>query len=141
MADKVRIKELLHGPLVSVEPNTTVVDAVLRMNKSKVGATLVVGSDGMIQGIFTERDVLTKVIANQLDIKTTLISRVMTGNVLTINQNETVDKALLIMNDRHIRNLPVVDDTQRPVGILSILDAIQAAMQSLVDGIISAQSK
>jgi CBS domain-containing protein len=78
-------------------------------------------NDTALAGIFTERDVLTRVVAGNLDPKTTPITTVMSGNVLTIAPTATVQQVMDIFAERHCRHLPVVEAGQLR-GLISIGD-------------------
>lgn len=106
--------------LVTMSPMTPVSSAAREMMERRIGAVLIV-DDGTLQGIFTERDALVRVLAQSRDPQTTLVAEVMTRDPDTIGPDETVVHALSIMNERGYRHLPVVDD-DRIVGIVSIRD-------------------
>lgn len=108
------------GVLRTVPSTVTVADAVHEMNRHKIGAILVMHAD-QLAGIFTERDVLTRVVAGSLDPKTTPITQVMSGNVLTIPPTATVQQVMDLFADRRCRHLPVVEDG-RLRGLISIGD-------------------
>lgn len=98
------------GHDVETVPDTaTVCDAVERMNARKIGAVLVGDEHGRPTGIFTERDVLVRVIARGIDPKSTSVRDVMTRELVTIRPDATVGDALAIVNEHKCRHLPVVD--------------------------------
>ncbi len=106
--------------LVTMSPMTPVSTAAREMSERHIGAVLVV-DEGQLQGIFTERDALTRVLAPSRDPDTTLIAEVMTRHPDTISPDETVAYALSVMNERGYRHMPVVDG-ETLVGIVSIRD-------------------
>lgn len=108
------------GALRTVPSTVTVSEAVMEMNRHKIGAILVM-NDATLTGIFTERDVLTRVVAGNLDPKTTPITAVMTPNVLTVAPNTTVQQVMDIFAERHCRHLPVIEGG-RLTGLISIGD-------------------
>jgi len=104
----------------SVASTVSVSDAVKEMNRHKIGSVLVM--DGArLAGIFTERDVLTRVVAADLDPQSTPISRVMTANVLTIAPETTVQQMMDTFSEKRCRHMPVVKDG-RILGLISIGD-------------------
>ena len=108
----------LKGKDVHMVPkDTTVSDAVAEMTEKKIGAILV-GQGDEIQGILSERDVLTRVIHKGLDCGATPVSDVMTIEPLTVPPTTTVEEALKIVSERYIRHLPMVDDGKL-VGMVS----------------------
>jgi CBS domain-containing protein len=117
------ISALLEGKgraLRTVPTTVTVAEAVREMNHHKIGSMLVM--DGAtLAGIFTERDVLTRVVAAELDPKTTPITRVMTANVLTIGPDTTVQQVMDLFTERRCRHLPVTQGG-RLLGLISIGD-------------------
>lgn len=116
----------------TVSPNDSVKDAVIKMIELKRGA-IVVGKENKIEGIISERDLLKKVVANNLSSETTPVKKVMTKNVLTISSNSTSEKALKIMEENNIRHLPVIDNKGSYIGILSIRDLMNAVSKSIED--------
>jgi len=85
----------------------TVVQAARLMQESQRGALMIVGEGGLV-GIFTERDALCCVIANELDTQTTRLEEVMTRNVQTIHPDKPLRHALHIMYAGGFRHVPVV---------------------------------
>lgn len=119
----VSISHLLEGKghVLFIVPSTvTVTEAVKEMNKHRVGAILVMKGDELA-GIFTERDVLTRVVAPGLDPRTTPVAQVMTSDVLSIQPETTVQEVMDIFAEKRCRHLPVMD-AGRLVGLISIGD-------------------
>jgi CBS domain-containing protein len=106
--------------LETVTPLTTVRQGIERMNARKIGAVLVMNGDRLV-GIFTERDVLTRVVPHRLDCDRTPIGEVMTREVVTIHPQRTVEEAMMVMTDTRHRHLPVMEG-DRVVGLISIGD-------------------
>ena len=100
--------------------NSTVYAAVVEMNRQRIGSVLVKNADHVV-GIFTERDVLTRVVAAGLDPKSTMVYTVMTAKVKFITRDVSVEDAMQIMLEQHVRHLPVFEGDQL-VGMLSIGD-------------------
>jgi len=92
-----------------VVPEATVLDAVEKMNEERIGAVLVCVSGEMV-GIFTERDVLCKVVAEGRDPATTKIVDVMTHEVIAVKSTTSVEEAMAIFSEKRFRHLPVVDN-------------------------------
>ncbi|MBI2813185.1 MAG: CBS domain-containing protein [Opitutae bacterium] len=117
------IATLLDGKgraLHAVPVTVTVFEAVEAMNRHRIGAMLVM--DGArLAGIFTERDVLTRVIAASLDPKTTPVSKVMSADVITIAPEATVQQVMDIFAEKRCRHLPVIQN-DKLVGLISIGD-------------------
>ncbi|MEX0745553.1 MAG: CBS domain-containing protein [Phycisphaeraceae bacterium] len=105
----------------TIGSQASVLDAALLMNEHKIGC-LVVLDGGRIVGIFTERDVLRRVVARRLDPGETSIDSVMTREVVCCQPDSRVDDARNIFMQRRIRHLPVVDEVGRLRGLISIGD-------------------
>ena len=86
------------------------------MASKNVGAVLVVEREGLV-GIFSERDVVFRVIAKGLDPKTTLLAEVMTAEPKTLEPGKSYGHALLLMQEHGFRHVPVVENG-RPIGIV-----------------------
>lgn len=108
------------GAVFTVPATVTVAEAVREMNTRKVGSVLVM--DGpRLAGIFTERDVLRRVVGEGLDPRATPITQVMTASVLTITPAATVQQVMELFTEKRLRHLPVVENG-RVSGIISIGD-------------------
>jgi CBS domain-containing protein len=121
--NKVSVAVLLQEKSTSVyciAVNSTVKAAVSEMNRQRVGSIIVKDAENIV-GIFTERDVLTRIVAAGRDAKTTTLSEVMTPDFLSITQDTSVEDAMQMMTDKRVRHLPVIDD-QQLIGLISIGD-------------------
>lgn len=116
-----KVLEHKGSEVATISPDTMVIAAVHRMNERKIGALLVVDNERPV-GIFTERDVLVRVVAAGLDPKTTPISEVMTRNPVVVHSTVTVKEALFVISTKRCRHLPVVDDDTGLRGLISIGD-------------------
>jgi CBS domain-containing protein len=100
------------------------------MARKNVGAIAVM-KRGHIVGIFTERDIVFRVVARGLDLNTTCVADVMTQSVYTIDADEPFGSALLIMHDNRFRHLPVVDK-DKLVGMVSARIALDPELEDFV---------
>ena len=100
--------------------DSTVDAAVSEMNRQRIGL-IIVKDAGRVVGIFTARDVLTRVVAAGRDSKATTVREVMTGDFLFITQETSVEDAMQMMTDKRVRHLPVLDGDQL-LGLISIGD-------------------
>jgi CBS domain-containing protein len=116
----------------SIGPDATVLDAALLMNDQKIGS-LVVTDGGRLVGIITERDLLVRVIALRRDPAATAVREVMTTELLCGGTDTSLDEARGVMMTRRIRHLPIVDEDEHLVGLVSIgdLNAHQAHDQEV----------
>ncbi|MEY4923728.1 MAG: Hypoxic response protein 1 [Verrucomicrobiota bacterium] len=108
------------GGVYTIPSTVTVAEAVQEMNMRKVGSVLVM--NGLrLAGIFTERDVLRRVVGACLDPELTPIAKVMTVDVLTVEPSATVQEVMDIFTEKRCRHLPVMQ-AGRLVGVISIGD-------------------
>ena len=121
-----RVSEILRkkGVVVCTTEEASVTDAVRQMATQHVGSVLVLDRDERLAGIFTERDLLERVVANDLDPKTTRIGEVMTRDVLIVSATTPREEVLQIMNSRHIRHVPV-SDGEHLLGVISLRDVLR----------------
>ncbi len=110
------------GESVTVTGSTTVLDASRLMVERGIGGVMVL-EGGRLAGIFTERDVLRRVVAVQLDPATTPVRDVMTAPVITVLPETSLEECRATMSDRRIRHLPVVGNTGL-MGIVSSGDVL-----------------
>lgn len=120
-----KILERKGSHVLSTTEDSTVLDAAKRMNEHHVGALVVTRGDKVV-GIFTERDILNRVVAGQRDPATTAVEAVMTAPVMVCSPETTRDECRTVMRERRIRHLPVVQDGQL-VGLVSIGDMYESA--------------
>ena len=128
---KGEFRKLLNVPLseldprrpVTVESDITTKAAIALMNEERIGALCVV-DDGKVVGIFTERDVLTKVVGRE-DLSELPLRDVMTEAPGTLPAEATAAEALDMMVTGGYRHIPLVDSTQKLVGMISIRDLVE----------------
>lgn len=109
----------------SIAEDHSVLDAAHAMNEHRVGA-LVITRGEVVVGIFTERDILNRIVAAQRDPATTLVKDVMTAPVACCTPQTTREECRTVMKNRRLRHLPVVEN-DRLVGMISIGDVLEAA--------------
>ena len=119
-----QIAELIEGrPLVHATTTENVREVAQRMSERNIGAVAVL-DDGRLVGIFSERDVMSRVVAPGLIPEDTRIDSVMTRELVVADPGDDLDDALQKMNSVHARHLPVVDDG-RLVGMISLRDLLE----------------
>jgi CBS domain-containing protein len=139
-------KELIRGEILTtpisdlslrtpilVEADATVVSAVNAMNEHRTGCMLV-QRDGKLVGIFTERDVLTKVIFRDNN-RSWKVEQVMTKDPETLEASSTIAFALNMMSVGGYRHVPIVDRTGKPIGVLSLRDVADFLVDLFPDGV------
>lgn len=117
-------------PALTVTPNTTVSAAIEKMVEAGVGAVAVVEGEALV-GIFTERDVIRRVIVKKLPMDKTKVSGVMSSPVQTARVDTNPSEVLSIMDSNHFRHLPVVDEENRIQGMLSIRHLLHRMVEDL----------
>jgi CBS domain-containing protein len=112
---------------VTAPPSTTVRKAAEMMARRRVGAIVVVDEDQLV-GIFSERDVVLRVIARGLESATTVLADVMTPAPIAIAPDRSFGHAISVMHERGFRHLPVVE-YGRPIGIVSSRVALDPELE------------
>jgi CBS domain-containing protein len=107
--------------LITIDAGATVMDAVNALTEHRIGAVLIRNEDGLVDGIFTERDLLLRVVHAGRDPKTTPISLVMTRDVRFVSPGTTVEAAMALMHVNRFRHLLVMDGP-RVLGLVSMGD-------------------
>jgi len=124
------VADLLGGKRATVwstTPDTSVFDALTLMAEKNVGALPVLEGDRLI-GIFSERDYARKIILRGKTSRETAVREIMTANVVSIRPDETVERCMSVMTEKHFRHLPVVEG-DRLAGIISIGDVVKSVIE------------
>ena len=114
-----------------VPVGATVADAIQEMMRNDVGATAVVDENGIVAGIFTERDVMRKIAMGNRKPGEIPVREVMTTPVVMATQYISPAEALAVMVEAHHRHLPIIDDNGKLLGMLSIRHVLQAKIDAL----------
>jgi CBS domain-containing protein len=117
--------------IVTVARSATVLDAIQAMAGAKVGSVVVVDGDRTVEGIFSERDVMLRVVLEGRDPAQTRVEQVMTSPVVTVSPRATVDEALQLMLECHIRHLPIVNADSRVQEIVSMRSLLEEKIADL----------
>ncbi|MSP96702.1 MAG: CBS domain-containing protein [Betaproteobacteria bacterium] len=129
------VRSIIEGQELLTAPATMwVCDAARLMRERKVGAILVL-EDGKLAGIFTERDALFRVVAEQRAPTTTSLAAVMTRNPHCIHPDKPFAAALDMMHAGQFRHVPVVED-DRPIGMVSARDAMGPELEDFMYSLI-----
>jgi CBS domain-containing protein len=115
---------------VTVPRTSSVMETVRTMAGAKIGSVLVVDGTRLV-GIFSERDVMLRVVVEGRHPEYTTVEEVMTSSVQTIPPETTADAALRIMHQSHIRHLPVVDDHGHVLAVVSMRSLMQEKIDEL----------
>ena len=114
--------------IFSTSAERSVSHAVELMNRHGIGSLLVLQDDRLV-GIFTERDVLTRVVAQSRNPSTTTISEVMTADPQFLSSEDTVSVAMERMTEKRARHLPVLGDDNKIIGLVSIGDVTRFLLE------------
>ena len=133
----VPVGQLERRPLLSTEPTASVKASIDLMNTHRHGAVLVVHGEQLV-GIFTERDVLRRVVPRGLSLEDTPVSEVMTSSPDVLSEDATLAQALRTMSRSRYRHLPVVDEHGRPVAVVSMRRIIQYVCDAFPNEIMNA---
>jgi len=105
----------------TVAPGATALEAIKRMNQHKIGALLVM-EEGQVVGIFTERDVLRRVVGMERSPADMKVADVMTADVICVGPESDLDDVATTMKEKKIRHIPVCDSDGKLQGMISIGD-------------------
>jgi CBS domain-containing protein len=119
-------------PLVTVRADATVMEAVRTMDRESIGAVAVTQGNALV-GMFSERDLMLRVVSERRDPEQILVRDVMTSPVETIHRDSTADEALKLMLDKHIRHLPIEDRDGKLAGMISIRNLLHDKVEELTD--------
>ncbi|PVV07478.1 MAG: hypothetical protein B6D77_13805 [gamma proteobacterium symbiont of Ctena orbiculata] len=111
----------------TIEPNTSVFDALKLMADKGIGS-LVVMENEKVAGLFSERDYARNIILKGRTSKETQVKEIMTSQVVVINPGQTPEECMAIMTEKRIRHLPVMQDDEL-IGIISIGDLVKAIIE------------
>lgn len=125
-----RVKDLLSekgNEVWSIGRSQSVYQAIEMMSLKEVGALAVVSDSGELIGIVSERDYARKVILQGRLSKETLISAIMTSEVISTDEDASVDECMALMTHRRIRHLPIVKEGQM-IGMISVGDLVKSML-------------
>ena len=122
MANVIDILRMKGGSVQSATETMNVLDATRRMNEARIGALVVLDMNGQVTGMFTERDVLRRVVSEERNPVSTTLAQVMTTEVVCCNPDTDLEEVRSLMMQRRIRHLPVVDRAGHLEGMISIGD-------------------
>lgn len=113
------------------DPEESAKAAADRMKDENVGTLLVVDRDGKPVGIVTDRDLALRVVAPALDPRTTPVRQIMTSHPRCVQEMTPIEDAVVTMRSTGVRRLPVVDEGERLVGIVSADDVLELVTEEL----------
>ncbi|MBA4263926.1 MAG: CBS domain-containing protein [Comamonadaceae bacterium] len=121
-----KVAEVMTRGVRSMLPHDTVLHAAQAMEELNIGA-IPVCEGGRVIGVVTDRDIVVRAVAQELPVGSTLLNEVMTNQVTCIFEDEDLNAVMAKMQHSQIRRLPVLDDKERLVGMLSLGDMASKA--------------
>ncbi len=134
-----KVIKIAHVPPPNVSADASVLDAVRTMQRAKSGACVVLDNNKLV-GIFSERDLMLRVVATGLDPDKTAVREVMTTSLKTLTTEAENSEALELMVSRHIRHLPIIEKDGSLAGLLSVRNLLRNHAEDLVDQLNSLES-
>jgi len=119
----VRIEDIMVRDVLTVDAQSSVFDATVKMNDGNVGCVVVV-SDGEAVGILTERDILRKIVVEKRDAEKTRVGDVMSAPLITGEPDMSMEDAIKVMVLNRVKKLPILEDG-RLVGIVTLFDIVR----------------
>ena len=116
-----KLREIMSTPVVRIHPDENVMVAARTMEHYNIGAMPVCGSDGRLQGMITDRDIVTRCLASGRSPSATKVGDVMTAGIVAVRPDMEVSTAAALMGNRQVRRLPVMENG-RLCGMVSLGD-------------------
>jgi len=133
MSERTVLQSMTQRHVLSLGPAASVHDAACAMTRANCGSVLIIDSAGTMQGILTERDLMTRELAKSLDADATAVTQVMTRHPQCVGPEMKVADAVLIMIERGFRHLPIVAEGGRVLGVFSARDALPREVNTAAD--------
>ena len=121
-----KVRDLMHKGIEIMPPDTPVAKLAENMREKDIGA-IPVGSNGQLVGMVTDRDIIVRAVANGKDLSQLTAQDVMTKGVMCCRDTDKVRDVLNVMEEKQIRRVPVTDENERVVGMVSLGDISKAA--------------
>jgi CBS domain-containing protein len=131
------ISSLKLGPAITVPLDSTLNQTVEVMQTRHLGCVLVVDKNGILKGIFTERDLLNKIAGRKLDWNAIRVSEFMTADPETLQRGDGIAWALNLMSIGGYRHVPLIDDEGHPTGVVSMKDIVEFIVDLFPDEILN----
>jgi CBS domain-containing protein len=116
------VREAMHEGCECIGERQSVLDAAKRMEQLDIGAMPICGQDDRLKGMITDRDIVVKVVAHDMDPATTMAGELAQGTLSYVRADAPLDQALSLMQEHKVRRLPVIDENKRLCGMISEAD-------------------
>lgn len=123
-----------NNPVLLTE-DSSLRDALTTLKKNKIGSLIITNHHGKITGLLSERDIILKVNVGETDLDRTSVTTIMTSQPKTIEMGTSIAFALHLMSQGGFRHLPIIDDEEIPVGIISVKDIVDHIVRTFVDAL------
>lgn len=117
--------------VVTIDPDATIADAARMLANHRIGAVIAVDADGAIKGILSERDIVRGLAQSDATCTQAKVSDLMTANVLTCHEDDSVDSLMKTMTAKRIRHLPVVGVGGELTGMVTIGDVVKSRLDEM----------
>ncbi len=118
------VKDLMCREVVCTTPDAKVSEAAKIMERENVGSLIILGDRGAPRGMITDRDIVTRCIAHNIDVDDCTVENVMTESLQTVRETDGIFDCIEMMYGARVRRIPVVDQTGKMVGIISVDDLL-----------------
>jgi CBS domain-containing protein len=122
------VRDWMNDLVVFVEPDATVSEALALMRRRYINSLIVKKSDGNPEyGILTSTDIVDKIIAQEQNPSQVKVRELMSSPIIAVHQNVTLKDCAIMMSENRIHHLPVIDDNDHVIGMISATDFLVAA--------------
>lgn len=139
MERAMKVRDAMHGKVEWAQPTETVQSLAKRMRELDIGS-IPIGENDRLIGMVTDRDIALRAVADGRDPALLTAREVMSKGIVYCRDDEDLEDAVRIMEQKQIRRLPVVDEKKRMVGILSLGDISHSASRQLTGEVAAAVS-
>ena len=131
MSKSLAIK-LSERELITVDENDQLLEAIKKLAKYRIGAIPVINSNKKLTGIISERDIVKEIAKNEdLDFSILFVHQLMTKKVICCESDVLSDKLMELMTKNKVRHIPIVDNSNHPIGIVSIGDVVNRLIEKI----------
>ena len=131
MSKSLAIK-LSERELITVNENDQLLEAIKKLAKYNIGAIPVINSNKKLTGIISERDIVKEIAKNEdLDYSILFVHQLMTKKVICCESDVLSDKLMELMTKNKVRHIPIVDNNNHPIGIVSIGDVVNRLIEKI----------
>lgn len=118
------VKEIMTSDVTVIPPSMLVREAAQIMRDEDIGFLVIANNDSLI-GTITDRDIVTRGVSEVNDLSSISVDEVMSVKVLTCHEENTIDEVAMLMNEEQVQRVPVFNDNNEMVGVVSIGDLAQ----------------